>query len=110
MIDKKQFYVKNPHGVVNVLGESEIPAIKRHIEAGLAFEILGPANDPDSSTGGTSVELPRNQERSPLECLTCGFTAETPEELTTHLEKHIDPSERSSKPNKNAKRDKKGRK
>ena len=95
MKDKNNFYVKNPHGTVVVVGESELVGIKRNIEAGLNFEILGPVAAQEGESG-VGVELPENQDKNPLECLTCGHVAESPEALTEHLMEHLPESERSS--------------
>jgi hypothetical protein len=87
MKSEKQYHIKKPNGQVDIVGESEIMGIKQKIELGYNFEILGEIAVP-TGTAAASVGLPANKEKNPLECLTCGHVAKTPDALYKHLEDH----------------------
>lgn len=92
--DKINWYVKNPHGVVVIVGDSEVEAIKRKIDAGEKFEILEKV--PDLESGGSGVQLPEKK-ADPLECPICGTKGvgrnrfRKPEDVKNHVaKKHAD--------------------
>jgi hypothetical protein len=82
---QENYLVRNPHGVVVVVGESEIAGIKRNIEAGLKFEILEKLKSEDS--GIKVPEVPVLQ-GLPYECKICGKDCKRPPELAKHIKKN----------------------
>lgn len=85
---KKQdnYFVKNPHGVVIVVGESELEHIKNQV----GFEIMEKV--PAEETQGISPELPdKNLTKDVLECSVCGTKGVGRNKFKTSedVEKHI---------------------
>lgn len=67
MKNQANYHVRNPHGTVIVVGESEIEGIKRKIREGEDFEVLEKI-DPSAETAGP--QLPTAEKN--LECPICG--------------------------------------
>ncbi len=83
---QENYLVKNPHGIVVVVGESEMPGIRRNIEAGLKFEIL----EKIQQNASTAPEAPKVPARTgaPYECVVCGVDMKRPPELAKHVKKN----------------------
>lgn len=91
---KKNYYVRNPHGLVVIIGES-------HLNETLArdgFELLGEVTEKRTGVEETSsvvgkVELPvveTSVKKEPYECEFCGFVAKNQGGLQLHKRKHKD--------------------
>lgn len=77
------YLVRNPHGVVVVVGESELVDIRRRIEKGDRFEILEKiATAPIATSVVHDIPQPK---KNPYECPICGLTKRTPKEIRGHI-------------------------
>ena len=84
---KKQdnYFVRNPHGVVIVVGESELEHIKNQV----GFEIMEKVPAEQSQTTAPEISQKKADE---LECPVCGATKHGNKKFKTEtdVKKHVD--------------------